>query len=198
SFASPLDIDVVAVRDFEDREPERRIDFASRPIPLDKSHLRHSCDLLGCRDARCQILGQHGGRQCTLFATDRFWPQNAEKYQTGFGRTALHASRCTFMSNDDSMRYWAGEYPLGAQPRSLDEVLPFGNRCLRGRDRQIELEPLAIAQHDGVAADRDGNLRLRTADIDAHRGTRSIRIGRRAVGLLNLKEFHSVTNAVSA
>ena len=41
AFARALDVDVVAMGDFEHRQAERRVDLAPRAVALDKDHFRH-------------------------------------------------------------------------------------------------------------------------------------------------------------
>src|SRR5512145_3180893 len=41
SFARAFQVDVVAMRDFEDRQTDRRIDFMAGAIGIDENHLGH-------------------------------------------------------------------------------------------------------------------------------------------------------------
>src|SRR5205085_9010568 len=89
-----------------------------------------------------------------------------------------------------------GQGAFRAQPRPLEQRLPFRNGGRESWHSQIDLEAAAIIQHGGVAADREGNLGLTTGDINANRRARRIGIGRRAIRLLDLKQFHDLTNTL--
>ncbi len=52
ALAGALDVDVVAVRDLEHRQAERRLDLAPRAVALDEGHLRHARRLLGAVEPR--------------------------------------------------------------------------------------------------------------------------------------------------
>jgi hypothetical protein len=155
-------------------------------------------NLLGRRRRR-QIFGEDRRRQGALLGRrELIGRHGSQQHQITLGRTALKALKRRCISNDDRMSDRTGQGAFRAQPRLFEQRLPFRNGSRESWHSQINLEPVAVVQHGGVAADGEGNLGLTTGDIDSNRRARRIGIDRRAIRLLDLKQFHDVTNTLWA
>ena len=212
AFARAFDVDVVAMGDFEHREPERRLDLAPGSVALDEDHLRHQADSprRGARPRRrrrssARIAAASAGPSGRTAAPAQPRGDDAEpptpaqlsRRPPASARAVPRRSascRATtitaWVTGRASARSARSRAPANSSSHSLQRRhrgREPANPAQTPRDRPAPtaLPPTAIA-----------TSQLGAAGIDADRRARRARIGRAAVRLLDLKQLHGSDRSI--
>ena len=203
AFAGALDIDVVAMGDFEHRQAERRVDLAAGPVALDKDHLRHQLESAagaapgsgrGARSS-ARIAAASAGAvapDCELGC--RGEPQNRRARPA---RPPPSAAPPPPVSGAAAQRRSPHGSPGGraparraAAPLRRARATPPPARARSGTVSTCS-KPSRSASRTALPPTETATSASSAAGVDADRGSRRLRIGRPAVRLLDLKQLHA-------